>query len=184
LLDQLRLRPPPEVNRDLQNLANSINQLAVVIPYLRLLGIIAIVFGIGLVIALALNRRLLRIEEESFVREAASEYEDTRSEKLRRARARPAPFREIEAENIRRVYAALLARAEASGLARREAETPLEFLPRLIARWPEAAPDLNQVTQAYVAVHYAQQSATREQVREVRAAWERLKNQLVLTKRK
>jgi hypothetical protein len=87
--------------------------------------------------------------------------------------------REIEAENIRRIYAALLARCQAIGLPRREAETPFEFLPRLRAQFPQAASDLSALTEAYVAVHYAQTPATGAQVRAMRAVWQRLRGQLV-----
>jgi hypothetical protein len=79
--------------------------------------------------------------------------------------------REIHAENVRRIYAALLAHAEMLGLKRREAETPFEFLPRLVAHFPDVSGDLHTITDAYVAVHYAQAPATEPQVRELRARW-------------
>jgi hypothetical protein len=94
--------------------------------------------------------------------------------------ARTAPMlpHEVEAENIRRIYAALLARCQAIGLPRREAETPFEFLPRLEAQFPQAATDLSALTEAYVAVHYAQIPATNERVHAMRAVWRRLRGQL------
>ena len=80
---------------------------------------------------------------------------------------------------LRTQYAALLARAAVVGLPRREAETPFEFLPRLTAEFPNALSDLRALTEAYVAVHYAQQQATPGQVHEMRVVWQRLRKELV-----
>jgi hypothetical protein len=147
-------------------------------PYLRLVLFLAILMGVGLAIARAVNRRMAQVEEETFIREGVGERDRKRAEKMRPSRAAPMPQHEIEAENIRRIYAALLARCQAIGLPRREAETPLEFLPRLKGQFPQAASDLSALTEAYVSVHYAQIPATNERVHAMRAVWRRLRGQL------
>lgn len=160
-----------EVTRALENWA----------PYLRLAGVALTLAFLGWLIAQALNRRLQFYEQEMFTREADDEREGPGRASRRKPRPAPAPHREIHAENVRRIYAALQAHAESLGLKRREAETPLEFLPRLSARFPEVSPDLRAITEAYVAVHYAQQPATDTQVRELRAVWNRVRSGMRLS---
>jgi hypothetical protein len=173
----------PQVQAPLRKAADEGSGLLVaILPYVRLLVFLMILLSAALIVARALNRRMMRVEEESFAREGAGERDRPGAEKMRRLRAAPVSQREIEAENIRRIYAALLARCEAVGLPRREAETPFEFLPRLSAQFPQAAADLSALTEAYVAVHYAQIPATNSQVRMMRAVWQRLRRQLVRRK--
>jgi Domain of unknown function (DUF4129) len=172
----------PQVQEPLQTAANQGTTLfASLWPYIRLLLFLMIVMGAALIVAHALNRQMMRVEEEDFIREAAGERERKRAEKMRRPHAAPLLQYEIEAENIRRMYAALLARCQAIGLPRREAETPFEFLPRLKGHFPQAASDLSALTEAYVAVHYAQTPATGAQVRAMRSVWRRLRGQLRAT---
>jgi Domain of unknown function (DUF4129) len=172
----------PQAQAPLQNAANQGTTLfAILWPYIRLLVFLIIIMGAALLVAQALNRQMMRVEEEGFIREPAGERERRRTEKIRRPRAAPMLPHEIEAENIRRIYAALLARCQAIGLPRREAETPFEFLPRLRAQFPQAATDLSMLTEAYVTVHYAQIPATGAQVRAMRAVWQRLRGQLKAT---
>ncbi|MGB8644467.1 MAG: DUF4129 domain-containing protein [Anaerolineae bacterium] len=153
-------------------------QWTFIFPYLRLAGGIAFVFAAALLVARALNRRMMQIEQETFYREAAGALAAAPTARPKRPPAVRPDGSEIEAENIRRVYAALLARAAALGLPRAQAETPLEFLPRLAARFPESAADLERITQAYVAVHYAEQPATRAQVHEIRAVWQHVRSEM------
>lgn len=141
----------------------------------------AFVLAIGLLVLYllgrALHRRMRRIEEEMFVREAigaddaleSARRDDTRKKKPARPRARNAA-----AESIRKIYAALVARAADAGLPRRAAETPYEFEPRLEKQWLEHSADIRTITEAYVDVHYAEQIATVEQVQIVQDAWERI----------
>lgn len=170
----------PQTTAPLQNAADQGTALFVSLwPYVRLLLFLMIVMGVAIIVARTLNRQMNRMEEESFVREGAAERDFKLAEKTGRRRAAPRQRHEIEAENIRRIYAALLARCQAIGFPRREAETPFEFLPRLKAHFPRAASDLSALTEAYVAVHYAQVPATGEQVRAMRGVWQRLRGQLV-----
>ncbi|MBI4672499.1 MAG: DUF4129 domain-containing protein [Chloroflexi bacterium] len=141
-------------------------------PYLRLLGVMLVIGVIGWVIARALNKRVKWAEKEMFAREQLDEDDGFAPEPRPRARAPRFARHEIHAENVRRIYAALLAQAAALGLPRRDAETPFEFLPRLVARFPDSTAALQTITDAYVAVHYAQQPATDAQVRELRAIWQ------------
>lgn len=141
-----------------------------------------LILAIGLLVfyflGRALNRRMRRIEEEPFIREAigaddafdSAQRDDSRKKKPARPRAHNAA-----AESIRKIYAALVALAADAGLPRRVAETPYEFEPRLEQHWLKNSGDIRAITEAYVAVHYAEQEAGAEQVKSVRDAWERVK---------
>jgi hypothetical protein len=93
---------------------------------------------------------------------------------MRFSKRKPRPrAHHIAAESIRRIYAALVARAGDAGLPRDATETPYEFLPRLQERWHTHADDWRAITDAYVDVHYAEHDAAPTQVERVRAAWNR-----------
>jgi hypothetical protein len=128
-------------------------------------------------LARALNRRMKLIEDETYIREAIGGDDD--AERARRgAMRKPTQPRSrayrIAAESIRRIYAALVARAADAGLRRHVAETPYEFLPRLTQRFSEQTDDIHSITEAYVAVHYGEKDAAPEAVAKVRAAWQRV----------
>ena len=128
-------------------------------------------------LARALNRRMKRIEDEAYVREAIRAEEDAARARrgMRQKASKPrARAQGIAAASIRRIYAALVARAAEAGLPRQVAETPYEFLPRLTAEFVEQSDDLRQITEAYVVVHYGEENATPHVVARVRAAWERV----------
>lgn len=157
------------------------NSFASLVPYLRLLGIILMVAWIAWLIARALNKRMNRLEGELTIHEPLSDAETAEKEKRRRAAAARRPHYDTRAETVRRIYAALQAQAEALELKRREAETPLEYLPRLVERFPGSAPALKTITDLYVAVHYAQQPATEDEVRELRRLWQTTRDQMRAT---
>jgi len=46
--------------------------------------------------------------------------------------------------------------------------------PRLTREFPEQSEDIRLITEAYVAVHYAEEYAAPEVVAHVRAAWQRV----------
>jgi hypothetical protein len=128
-------------------------------------------------VARALHRRMTKLEEETYIREALSA-EDTADpvrhgsmKKPRRPRTRA---QHLAAESIRRIYAALVARAAHAGMPRRVAETPYEFLPRLVQQFPTQAEDLRAITEAYVAVHYGELDVAVEQISAIRHAWQRV----------
>lgn len=167
----------PQTNIETVPILESVTRsFETLMPYLRLAGVVLVLVVIGWVIARALNRRMNREEEEMFTREGVDEKQSIQRERRPRA-ARP-QRREVHAENVRRIYAALQAQAEALGLPRRAAETPLEFLPRLTARFPGSAANLEKITNEYVAVHYAQQQASDAQVRELRDVWKKTKEEM------
>ncbi len=143
----------------------------------KILLVATLMVGVGALLARALNRRMLQIEEETYRRESTgAEEEDSGRVHTSRRGKRAAPHRmgSIAAETIRRIYAALVARASDAGLPRRVAETPYEFLPRLMVAWPEEADDIQEITEAYIAVHYGEHAANVEEVGRVRAAWRRV----------
>jgi hypothetical protein len=148
------------------------------LPFIRLAAVILFVYFLGWLIARALNRRISRDEEELFVRERADDAELVERERRKKATRGHAARRDIQAENIRRIYAALLVQADAAGLARREAETPYEFLPRLSDRFPQLAGEFGRITNAYVSVHYAQRAATATEVGEIRALWHKARGEM------
>jgi|GEM_PF-1023242 len=148
---------------------------------LKMLIVPVVLMIVAYFLARALQRRMKRIEAEAFIRESIGN--DDAAERARRgARKTPRPRRSfaqhIAAETIRRIYAALVARAAALGLPRRAAETPYEFLPRLEQKLPEHSGDLGALTDAYVAAHYGELDAPLEQVNRVRAAWRRVEKKM------
>ncbi len=174
----LQIQLPEQVQQPLKAVPSALSQLLFLVPYLQLLLFIALIFGAAVLVARALNRRMMQAEEEGYFREPVESLPARPKEKPRRTPRGAKRRGEIQAENIRRIYAALLARAAALGLARREAETPLEFLPRLVGRFPQAEADLRMLTDAYVSVHYGEQAATSAQVREARLVWGRAKREM------
>jgi hypothetical protein len=141
----------------------------------------AIVLIVLELIRRALNRRMERSEADEYIRESLGDEQGfAAAQRKSTPRKKPAQSRahQITAESIRRIYAALVAHAAQAGIVRRLAETPYEFEPRLQQQWLEYADDIRTITEAYVAVHYAEQTATVERVNEVRDAWERIKKNL------
>jgi len=172
-------------NQDAQRFLERISYIVIdLLPYLRLGGVALGIIVSGWLIARALNRRIEWQEHELFASQDTDALEKFAPTKApRRARggfARHALY----AENVRRIYAALLVQATNAGLERRAAETPLEFLPRLGARWPESARAFDKITNAYVATHYAQHSATDAQVRELRALWQDTRHKMLQVQNK
>lgn len=164
-----------ETNQLLEQFSNSFTSL---MPYLRLLGIALALFWLGWMIARALNKRMNKLEQELVTHEPLESEDVLEKEKRRRAAAAHRPRYDLRAESVRRIYAALQAQAEALELKRREAETPLEYLPRLTERFPASAPALKTITNSYVAVHYAQKPATEDEVRELRRLWRTTRDEM------
>ncbi len=155
------------------------------VPIIRGLTVVAVVVGIGYLLARGLNRRMLEIEEATYAREAigADEEDDALKERRRSKKAADRKGRgPISAETIRRVYAALVARAGEAGLPRRPAETPYEFLPRLAKAFPDEAERIQTITEAYIAVHYGEAIADVAQVRRVRQAWDQVQKSIIKRK--
>ena len=94
--------------------------------------ILAVVLIVFYFLGRALNRRMRRIEEETFIREAIGAddaFELSQRDDMRKKKIRPRA-RNAAAESIRKIYAALTARAAEAGVPRRVAETPYKNLSR------------------------------------------------------
>ncbi len=174
-LEALQNLVPPEAAQQ-QPTSQSIPYLEFIGSAMKILFVVAVMLGVGLLLAKALNRRMLQVEEETFVRESVGP--DEESGRVHETAHRKAGDRgrraTMTAETIRRIYAALVARASNAGLPRRAAETPYEFLPRLQNAWPNTADDMQAITEAYIAVHYGEHAASAEEVGRVRSAWRRV----------
>jgi hypothetical protein len=145
-------------------------------PILQALFVLAVVLTAGYLVANALNRRMKRIEDERYIRESLSENE--RRAERGSTRKKKTPTRRhggsMAAESIRRIYAALVARAGEAGLPRAVAETPYEYLPRLAHAWPEHSADLHAITDAYVDVHYGEREFAASEINRLREVWKRM----------
>ncbi len=167
---------PPEWQDQLDKAQADAN-LGLFVNFGKTLLVAAALLLVGYLLARALNRRMKQIETEEYAREAIGMDETdghTRRATSHKKKSRSLAQR-LAAENIRRIYAALVARAARAGLPRRPAETPYEFLPRLQTQWQTDTDDLRAITEAYVAAHYGELDAPVEQVNRVRAAWARIK---------
>ena len=78
------------------------------------------------------------------------------------------------AASIRRIYRRMSAAAAAHGHPRAPTETPFEYLTTLKNVWPERTDEATLITGAYVNVRYGELPETKEELEEIRAAWERL----------
>jgi hypothetical protein len=175
-LDALEDLIPPDAAQQLQQAPPPNPYLDLISSAVRVLLVIALVIGVGTLLARALNRRMLQVEQEAYVRESVGAEEESGRvrESDRRKRAVRRRAGDLTAETIRRIYAALVVRANDAGLQRRVAETPYEFLPRLKNAWPAQASDLQEITEAYIAVHYGEHAASEAEVGQVRSAWRRV----------
>lgn len=153
-------------------------------PVLRTVGLLIVILVIGYFLARAINRRMVKSESEAYEREALeSEDETARTRRAFLPKKTPPLHRARQhgVETIRRIYAAMVARAEEAGLPRKVAETPYEFSPRLQGAWQDQSSDVSAITEAYVAVHYAEHDATDEEVDRVRTAWKRIEEAVKLS---
>ncbi|PWH17188.1 MAG: hypothetical protein DDG60_02795 [Anaerolineae bacterium] len=75
-------------------------------------------------------------------------------------------------------YHALLRRSSESGLARHPSQTPAEFAVRLDSALPEAEPDVEALTGAFIEARYAPQPVQPEQASRAREIWEHLRKLL------
>jgi len=78
-------------------------------------------------------------------------------------------------EQVRYLYLSLLRHADKQGMPRSQAATPLEFCMDLKTGWPEASPDLDQMTGAFLAARYGSGEIDKEQLRMAKQAWLRIR---------
>ena len=93
---------------------------------------------------------------------------------LRLSRPRPLSPR----EQIRYYYLSIVHRAGERGVPRAENETPLEYARDLKEQWPEAEPELDELTQAFVEARYSPQPIDRSAVGRVKEEWQRIRERL------
>ena len=148
-------------------------------PIIKTFLILAAILLIGYLIAKALNRRMKQLEDDAYQRESLSEFE-RRAQRAGMPKKKPRPHRAgyLSAESIRRIYAALSARASEAGLPRAVAETPYEYLPRLEHAWPEQADQVRKITDAYVEVHYGEREFGAAEVDRLRAVWQQVEQMI------
>jgi hypothetical protein len=111
---------------------------------------------------------------------------------LRRARPKLSrqPFRFFRLgalsprERILYYYLSLVERARRQGYPRRSSETPYEYNATLGPELPGAQQEMTSLTQAFVEARYSHQTFDREQDRQVRALWKRVRAALQALKRK
>ncbi len=164
----------PTNNNPVEKIQESGAWLSALTPIIQAIVALAIFFAVALWLARALNRRMQQYEDATYTRETIGNDEHAdRAGSAQKSKPRP-QARNLSAENIRRIYAALVARAAHAGIPRHADETPYEFLPRLTQVFPAESADLREITEAYIGVHYAEQTATPEQVSQVKAVWRRI----------
>lgn len=175
-LQQMQLPGPPQPPDEAEKIISP-DLLAWLVPLLQTALVLAIILYIGWRIARALNRRMQQAEDALYAREALdSEDESKRAKRELGSKKKPRLRRasDLTAESIRRIYAALTARAGAAGIPRREAETPYEFLPRVSRAWSEESDEIRAITEAYVAVHYGEHEATEQELGQIRRVWKKV----------
>jgi len=85
-------------------------------------------------------------------------------------------------ERVRYFYLSIVERSAHQGFGRPSNLTPLEYQPTLASQLPEAAAEVEQLTQAFLEARYSAHELTREDERPVKALWQRIKQALVARK--
>jgi hypothetical protein len=75
---------------------------------------------------------------------------------------------------IRRIYAHMASLAAKRGYPRAIDETPYDYLPTLKTAFPESQLEVTQITESYVTVHYGELPERKEDLSEVRSAWQQI----------
>lgn len=83
----------------------------------------------------------------------------------------------LDAARIRRIYARMTAMAASLDHPRRSAQTPREYLPTLVALFPEQEAEVRCITEAYNQVRYGELPETRRELAGVEEAWRRVRTQ-------
>jgi len=81
-------------------------------------------------------------------------------------------------------YLSVLHRAAQQGLPRRPAQTPSEYRATLGPNLPEAYPEMDHLTQAFVEARYSRHPVEQEDASHVRASWQQVKAALRALKRR
>ena len=81
-------------------------------------------------------------------------------------------------QQIRYFYLSTVQRAGDRGVARAESDTPLEYAADLQAQWPEAAEELDTLTDAFLKARYGRQELQKEEANRVKKRWKTVKRLL------
>ncbi len=81
-------------------------------------------------------------------------------------------------DQVRYFYFSALRHAARRGVARSDHQTPLEFAGDLAARWPEAQPDSDALTEAFLTARYTREPIDESEAGMARALWKRLRSAL------
>lgn len=81
-------------------------------------------------------------------------------------------------DQVRYFYLSVVRRAQESGLERRQDETPLEYARDLKDRFPDAADDVEVLTEAFVRARYSEQPFVSEDINPIKERWRRFKARL------
>lgn len=81
----------------------------------------------------------------------------------------------LAAARIRRVYSYLLGLSSQLGTIRKDAETPLEFMPALMKTFPSHPEEVEKISKAYLRVRYGELDETPDDLIEVDRAWLQLR---------
>lgn len=78
-------------------------------------------------------------------------------------------------EKVRYFYLSTVKRAGREGVVRQESETPSEYAADLREKWPEASPDIDGLTEAFLQAQYGRQPVTETDIPPIKAQWQRVK---------
>ena len=81
-------------------------------------------------------------------------------------------------QQIRYFYLSTVQRAADRGVARAESETPLEYMADLQEQRPEAAEELDTLTNAFLKARYGRQELQKEEANRVKKRWKTVKRLL------
>lgn len=133
------------------------------------------------------NKSARRLSEESeaplrYYRDAGKEAKDGIP-----PRASPGYIQWLAAEKVRRIYIQLLNLCYRLDLKREESWTPQEFMIQIYTLFPEHVQSLKTITAAYEKVRYGRLIENREEIDEVQAAWDQVRqagNRLIAERKK
>ena len=81
-------------------------------------------------------------------------------------------------EQVRYFYLSTVRRAAGQGVQRQPSQTPGEFVHDLEVQWPQAELDEEALTEAFVSARYDAAEITKDEAREVKSIWQRVKQAL------
>ena len=148
----------------------------------RVIVLAVIVLAVALIVRRIVRRRRARRVETDVERESLEMPRDGLKEGLERGwqrmidalkQIRQTPL--YSTENIRRIYASLVAYGGELGHPRGDEETPYEYLGTLEQVFDGSEVDVDLITDAYVSIHYAEHPEMEDQLERVRESWERLR---------